>query len=99
MKTAWQRPRSYKAKKVHTCDWCQTPIIIGETYTYWFGLTDYNDLGETHAHNDCWEAMEREASESGGWEDIDWVSDHLRGMTTEETEKQGALKSDTEPGE
>lgn len=86
MSGAWARPRKHNAWKQHTCDWCFSAILRGEVYTYWFGPSDDGEMAQSRTHNDCWEAMEREAADSGGWEDIDWWGNHRRGMTTTETE-------------
>ena len=86
----WQRPRQRTAKVRHTCDWCQTLIVVGERYTYWFGLeTGGYGTASTKAHDDCWAAMDREASRRG-WDELDWVGTHKRGMTTEESERNAS---------
>lgn len=91
MSGAWQEVRHPKARKPHTCDWCQTVIVVGETYAYWFGLADESyEVAQTRAHSDCWDAITREAR-AYGWEDVCWFAPHRRGMTTEETEAQVPL--------
>ena len=72
---------THVALKVHTCSWCETQIVPGETYHRWRYL-DARDAGTVREHLECYEAMCRE---SGGGE-IEWSEPRRRGMTMDEME-------------
>ena len=75
-----------KARKLHTCDWCATHIIAGETYQRWMWV-DGRDAIPTKVHLDCLAAIRRE-QEFGLFDDEWSPGERKRGMTMEETEAQ-----------
>jgi hypothetical protein len=50
------------ARKEHKCDWCAEKIKKGEQYYTYTGKYD-GEFQSIKMHNECYEAMRREASE------------------------------------
>lgn len=57
-------------RKLHVCDWCGERIEIGETYRRYRYL-DGAEACTTKAHPECFDEIEKAASEEGGW--FEWT--------------------------
>ncbi len=69
MSGAMTEPTTQHARKRYPCEWCGESINIGDEYTRyrWFS---YGDAGTCKMHPECYEAMQAEAEQEGGW--IEW---------------------------
>lgn len=63
-------PTTQTARKPHRCEWCWQPIQTGETYTR-YRYFDGGDAGTVKLHPECFDAMQAEARECGGW--LEWT--------------------------
>jgi len=61
---------THKAKKQHRCEWCWQLIEAGETYSR-YRFYDDGEAGTVKMHPECFEAMQDEASDEGGW--VEWT--------------------------
>lgn len=57
---------THKAKKQHRCEWCWQFIEAGETYSRYRFYND-GEAGTVKMHPECYEVMQDEASNEGGW--------------------------------
>lgn len=63
-------PTTQKAAKRHRCTWCWQSIEPGELYTRCRTFSD-GDACTIKMHPECFEEMQRQADEEGGW--FEWV--------------------------
>lgn len=61
---------THKAKKQHRCEWCWQFIEAGETYNRYRFYAD-GEAGTVKMHPECYEVMQDEASNEGGW--FEWT--------------------------
>ncbi len=57
---------AHKARKSHRCKWCWQHIELGteyRRYRYYVG----GEAGTVKMHPECYDAMQDEAREEGGW--------------------------------
>ena len=48
------------ARKAHVCVWCEGAIPVGESYTYWTVVDEWDHTAlTTKVHTDCSEAIDR----------------------------------------
>ena len=61
---------THKAQKKHRCEWCWQFIEVGETYKRYRFYAD-GDVSTVKMHPECYEVMQDEASNEGGW--LEWT--------------------------
>lgn len=63
-------PTTQHAKKRHRCEWCWQLIEPGDQYKR-YRYYDGGDAGTVKMHPECFDAMQKEASEEGGY--FEWT--------------------------
>lgn len=61
---------THKAKKQHRCGWCWQFVDAGETYKR-YRYYNCGDAGTVKMHPECYDVMQEEAREEGGW--FEWT--------------------------
>ena len=61
---------THKARKTHRCEWCWQRIGSGEQYKR-YRFYDGGDVGTIKMHLECYDAMQGESVEEGGY--IEWT--------------------------
>jgi len=63
-------PTTQRARKRHRCTWCWQFIEMGEQYKR-YRFFDCGDAGTVKMHPECFDAMQVEAKEWGGY--FEWT--------------------------
>ncbi len=63
-------PTTHQAIKQHRCSWCWQFIEIGDQYKR-YRFFDGGDAGTVKMHPECFDAMQEEAAEEGGY--FEWT--------------------------
>lgn len=75
-------PETHKAQKRHRCSWCGETIEPGNTYLR-YRFFDCGDAGTVKMHPECYEAMQEEAKQEGGF--MEWTpGEHERPSTPDD---------------
>lgn len=61
---------THKARKLHRCEWCWQRINVGEQYKR-YRFYDGGDAATVKMHPECYDAMQVEAHEEGGY--FEWI--------------------------
>lgn len=82
-------PKLIKTRKKHVCHWDGKLLEKGEKVISWSSVgSGYDDMYSIHMHPECFNAMEREASEGEDFSDDLPFASHKRGMTESEWENE-----------
>lgn len=74
------------ARKAHECVWCEGTIEVGEKYSYWTIVDQFEHTANTmKTHHDCFFAMEK-SSDFVGPDDPLCMGPHDRGKSCIEME-------------
>jgi len=63
-------PSTHTAKQRHRCDWCWQFIEPSEQYKR-YRFFSYGEAGTCKMHPECFDAMQEEANEEGGF--FEWT--------------------------
>ncbi len=76
---ATTRTETHKALKRHRCSWCWQFIETSEVYKR-YRVFSSGDAGTVRLHPECYDAMQQEAQEEGGF--IEWTPGQERPTKT-----------------
>jgi hypothetical protein len=65
---------THVARKQHRCTWCWQMVRPGDIYRRYRVLN--GDVATVRMHPECYDAMQTEAAEEGGW--IEWTPGQAR---------------------
>ena len=77
------------AAKRHRCSWCWQSIEVGEEYKR-YRVFHQGDAGTVKMHPECFDAMQQEADEEGGF--FEWTPGQERPEKVTMTKKNGGEK-------